>query len=777
MLLPAAEAVICPSPAFAREATYRFDIPAGTVESALSAFSAATGLSVGWSGPLPTTRVRPLRGKMSADEALQRILAGSGMQARRAGAAAYRIEPSQRRSQPTAAAPQNHPAPIPSPVIAAAPTEPIVVTGQKRRQVLSDVPMSLAVVPLGNDTAGRLNAGTRDLALSVEGLVLTNLGPGRNRQFIRGVADSPFNGPSQSTVAVQFDETRLTFDAPDPDLRLVDMERVEILKGPQGPLYGTGALGGIYHMVSAKPDLAAPSGRARLLTETVQHGGFGIGGEAVLNVPLVTDRLAVRGVGYLLRSGGWIDNIGRNQDANRAKTDGGRLALRWTPNADWTIDVSGVLQDINPKDSQYVTAEDDTVRREARIPEPADNDFKSIAATVEGRIGRLKMLATSSYVDHGVDYTLDSTDASTSFGLSGPSRFVDDRAYSIRNHEIRLSPEGKSNWLAGLSYMRAESRGTGTIASADATVVAESLHRKVTEIAAFGETSIPLLDDLSATAGLRLSRSIAEDEALERSGGTAARVSKTIASPSLSLSWTPSNRSMVYFRYARAMRPGGLAPADQATTRRFDADELGSFDLGFRHAAGRNLSFAASMFYTLWSDIQSDYLLANGLVSTRNAGKGRILGVEANLDWRPFEGFTLGAGASYIDAHLVKTADGIELEDRRLPITPDLTGRLSAQYLFPLGAWSAEISAQANYIGRARLTFEESLDRGMGNYATASVGGVLTRGRISLGARIDNVFDIKGDSFAFGNPFSIMQARQYTPLRPRTFSLSVSRSW
>ncbi|WP_447412480.1 hypothetical protein, partial [Clostridium perfringens] len=81
---------------------------------------------------------------------------------------------------------------------------------------------------------GRLGFASTDVALGLEGLSLTNLGPGRNRQFIRGVADSPFNGPSQSTVAVVLDEARITFDAPDPDLRLVDMERIELLKGPQG---------------------------------------------------------------------------------------------------------------------------------------------------------------------------------------------------------------------------------------------------------------------------------------------------------------------------------------------------------------------------------------------------------------------------------------------------------------------------------------------------------------------------------------------------------------
>lgn len=433
---------------------------------------------------------------------------------------------------------------------------------------------------------------------------------------------------------------------------------------------------------------------------------------------------------------------------------------------------------MNSKDSQYVTDSDDTVRRDARIAEPTDNDFKSVAATVQGRIGALKLLATTSYVDHGVDYTLDATDASAQFGLAGQSTYLDDRKYSILNHELRISPAGSSNWIAGLSYMRARSHNVGTMSSASETLTVETLDRKITEFAAFGEATIALIDRVKATAGIRIFRSIAEDEALEQSGGTSEHVSKTGVSPSLALAWTPGSRSIVYLRYARALRPGGLTPAGETSSRRFDSDELGTFDLGIRHSLpGDRLSFNASLFHTVWDHIQSDYLLPNGLVSTRNAGRGRIYGLEASADWKPFRGLRLSAGSSYLDAMLTKTEDGLELDDRRLPIAPDLTGRLAAQYDFSLGGWATSLSAQANYIGRARLTFDEDLDREMGNYTTTSLAAFFTRNSLTIGARLDNLFDIQGDSFAFGNPFSIMQGQQYTPLRPRTFTFSISRAW
>ena len=712
---------------------------------------------------------------MTVEEALRRLLAGSGWIAVHVSATTYRIEH----------APPRRPAPArpkPLPIVSAnplrAPTEDIVVTAQKRRQPIEDLAVSVSVVPLEDSATRRLVDGARDLALSVEGLAVTNLGPGRNRQFIRGVADSPFNGPSQSTVAIQLDEARITFDAPDPDLRLVDMERVEILKGPQGPLYGSGALGGIYHMVTRKPELSGYSGSFRLIGEAVEHGSPGAGGEAVLNVPVVDGKLAVRGVGYFLHSGGWVDNLGRNRNANQTKTAGGRLAVRWQPTSDWTVDVTGVLQDMNSKDSQYVTAAHATVRGDVRIPEPSDNDFKSFAATVQGRVGALNLLATSSFVDHGVDYTLDSTNASSLFGLAGPSSFLDDRSYRVINHEVRLSPSSSSNWLLGASYLQASSHDVATVTGSDVTVPAEVLNRKITELALFGELTVPLFDHVKATAGARLFRSMAEDEAVEQTGGSSDRISKTGFSPSIALSWTPSNRSTVYLRYAQALRPGGLAPVEQIASRRFDSDELGTFDLGVRHKlSGEALSLSANVFRTVWDHIQSDYLLPNGLVSTRNAGRGRIYGVEASADWRPLQGFSLSAGASWLDAQLTRTEGGLDLDDRRLPIAPDITGRASAQYDFALGAWATSLSAQVNYIGRARLTFDQNLDRNMGNYATASMAAFFTRKSLTIGARVDNLFDVRGDSFAFGNPFSIMNAPQYTPLRPRAFSLSIARAW
>lgn len=770
LLALTAEAGLLAPPAHAREARYTIDIPAGRLSESLTKLSEITGISVGLAGSLPQTSSRRVTGSMAADAALRKLLQGTGLRAVRVSPTVYRVEKmvTPRRIPTTESARDAE---------TIGPTPDIVVTAQKRPQMLSTVPLSLSIVSMSTMEGSRAPT-SQDVSLGTEGLAMTNLGPGRNRQFIRGVADSPFNGQSQSTVSVQVDEARVTFNAPDPDLRLVDVDRVEILKGPQGPLYGSGALGGIYHVVTRRPDLAQASASMRFSVQGVQHGTLGTGAEGIFNLPIMDDRLAVRATGYRFMDAGWI-NTAAKKNSNSTETVGFRVGGRWQPFENWTVDAGFALQDINSRDSQYVVANDDTLKRMDRIPEPTDNDFKLYHGTIQGDIGDLHLLLASSYVDHGFDYVLDASAAATDFGLTGPARFEDERHYTISNHEVRLSSSGVNHWLAGISYLRTTTHGEATVTGDDGVAQSvETIDRVVKEYALFGEGTVRLFSFLDATLGARLYHSEAVDETMEQVGQRDLRRGKTIVSPSFALSAPWDEQGIIYLRYARAMRPGGLAPGGETSSGRFEADELSTFDLGVRRSSsdGR-LSFSASGYFTLWNDIQSDYLRANGLVSTRNAGKGKIIGLEGSVDWKLGGGFAVEAGGSIQSARLTHANGGLKLDDRRLPIAPEISGRLSLTENVTLGEWHGVVSAQANYFGRARLSLDDDLDREMGKYVVAAFNSQFSNGPLTIGARLDNVLDVKGDSFAFGNPFSIRTSPQYTPLRPRTLTLSLARRW
>lgn len=767
-----AEGVVGVSPAQAREDRYDFDLPAGPLTESLARFSEITGLSVGYPGALPMVKARPINGTMSAQKALNKLLDGTHLRAVPVGPRLYRLE-IVARSGPSRVTAIRRKSRDGSPA-------DIVVTGQKRELALDEVPLSISVLPLGALQSSSRSLDSRDVGLRIEGLAMTNLGPGRNRQFIRGVADSPFLGQSQSTVAVQVDDARVTFNAPDPDLRLVDVEQVEILKGPQGPLYGSGALGGIYHIVTRRPDLDAVSAWTRLSASAIHHGEMGFGGEAVVNLPLIEDRLALRAVGYRVTDGGWIDNTAVGKDSNSTRTKGLRLGLKWQASQDWSVDLGYAVQDIASRDSQYVLAAGEGLARPGNFAEPTDNDFAMFRGTVAGRLGGVELLSVTSYVRNVVGYALDASNAAGDFGLSGPVRFDDDRHYSLFNQEMRVSSGKGSRWVAGASFLRAAVRDRATLTPSDGSPrTIEHTDRIVTEYALFGEATLPLLIRLDTTLGLRLYHSRAEDESEERQRQHAGEAKgMLILSPSLALSYHLQGGGLVYLRYARAMRPGGLAPTGMTMLGRFDADELGSFDLGMRQRLwGDRLSLSGNAYYTDWHDIQSDYLLADGLVSTRNAGRARIVGVEIAADWQIGAGYALTLGGAAQDARLTHSAAGIELSDRHLPIAPDVTARATLSRRYALGRWSGQSAIQANYIGHARLSFDDDLDRSMRPYATVALNSMLEHDGWTAALQIENLFDVRGDSFAFGNPFSIRSAPQYTPLRPRAFTISLARQW
>ena len=246
------------------------------------------------------------------------------------------------------------------------------------------------------------------------------------------------------------------------------------------------------------------------------------------------------------------------------------------------------------------------------------------------------------------------------------------------------------------------------------------------------------------------------------------------ATPSFSLDWSDAaQRRFFYLRYARAVRPGGLN-LDSSELRRFAADRLSNVDLGARLLLFDDaLSVDSALFATRWSHIQSDYLLDNGLVGTRNVGAGRILGAESSLRWMLDDAWRVEGAITLQRARLHESEVVDEEEDRRLPVVPEVRGRISLVRWLGLGASRLQLRADLNYIGESRLSFEPALDRRMGDYVRTDLAIQWLRGPFNWTLQLANLFDSRADTFAFGNPFSIRTQSQFTPLKPRTLTLAV----
>ncbi len=725
---------------------------------------------------MPRLRTKAVNGPLSVGQALAQLLSGTGYQAVLVGPNIWRLV----ADQPV---PDPKPTPRPAPAIphtsetANIASPEIIVTAAKRTDALETTPIDFAVID--NKAFGRFSnlPSSGSVANLDTGLTLSNLGPGRNRAFLRGISDSPFNGQTQSTVAILLDDARVTFNAPDPDVRLVDVDRVELLKGPQGPLYGTGAIGGVYRIVPAKPLLDRFAASASVSAETLAHGGSGIGGSALFNIPIVKDRLALRAVAYGALEPGWIDNARpKGNNSNRAQLRGGRLALRWRPDADWTVDVAGAVQLLHVDDSQYVTGAS-TLKRSGIAPEPHDNDFANARLSVAGKIGNVALFSVTSWTTHEVDSILDASPAAPLFGLAGTIFFKDDRLYGVFNQELRASGRsGRLRWLAGGSLLAATTQVNATLkAQSGAITTVGALRQEAQEVALFGDLGFDLTSVWTVDVGARLFSTSINDEKQEGIASAVVQSNRKGISPSLAISAKPIDGSYYYARIASAFRPAGLSPFTPAQAGEFGSDELTTVELGGRwHSQGHRFTAQAVLHASRWLDIQSDYLLPNGLVATRNSGNGLIYGVEASSKWRVGDAWTLGGGLALQHARLEQAASGLaQSGDRQLPVVPAYRANLDVTRTLSLGGWDADLTAHGALVGPSRLSLDPGLERPAGRYFSLDVAASARRGRWTLGISVRNVVDTDVDTHPYGNPFSLRVSPQHVPLRPRSIEFNL----
>ncbi|MDE8653923.1 TonB-dependent receptor domain-containing protein [Novosphingobium album (ex Liu et al. 2023)] len=753
----------------AREARpARIDISAASLPDAIAELSREARVSIGTEGALPRLRSRLVRGEMSVGEALTRLLAGTGYRARQVGETAWRIE----RAPPSPAPPARaEPAPAPPPP---PPPEPIVVTGTKRALDLLALPMAVSVVGLDADQSRDPAAGTATIADELEGLSLTSLGPGRNRMFLRGVADSPFNGESQSTVAVVLDEARLTYAAPDPDVRLVDIERIEVLKGPQGSLYGTGALGGVYHLVARPAQPGETSLAISGAASVVARGGAGYSGSAIANLPLAGDSVGLRLVGYTALEPGWIDT-GARRDSNSTRVAGARAMVGIEAGGGWRADLTGFAQWLNSRDSRYVYAPHARTRP-AQAPEPHDNDLRHLAGRLTGAIGGISVLLASAMTWHEVGDTLDATIGAAGFDLADPRLLADSRNYRVWDSELRLRGEaGRLGWLLGFSHLAARQAIDMTLTGAGGAGLAiDSDRRTAFDTAAYADLTLPLTGRLSIEAGGRLFRAALRERRRLVAGDVARERHKSGLTPSAAIAWQPDPHRLLYLRYGSAFRQGGSDIAPGGTIETLKGDELATIEAGWRQRLSGGGRIELGVWYTWWENIQSDLLREDGLIETGNAGNGRIFGAEASAEVSIGAGWRLEAGADVTSAKLTRNDLGYELDDSHLPVVPDYTFRAALRRDFTLGGVDAWARARLNYIGPARMSFDPALDRPMGKVFESEFEAHAALGALDMAITARNLLGGRGNTFAFGNSLRYRTMAQFTPQQPFTATLSLA---
>jgi len=766
-LLPIGLALAVPGMARAQNAA-PLDIPAQSLRTAIVALGTAANVTIGITDPsLGDTMTRRVKGRMSARDALSRMTRGTT-------AAFVQVDPQTFRIiRRSSARDYRHPALAPAAPSDGARAE-IVVTGSKRSAPLVDYPGSVAEVDVDAIRPGRLIHGSEALIDQVPVLTSTHLGPGRNKLFIRGIADSSFNGPTQATVGQYLGDVRLTYSAPDPDLALYDIKRVEVLEGPQGTLYGAGSLGGVIRLEPNAPVLDRWSGSiGGGMSGTIQ-GAPGIDGHLIVNAPIVTDRLALRAVAYGAIDGGYIDDPGRGaHDINRTATRGGRATLRFEPRPDWIIDLGGVIQNIDSRDGQYVLRGLPAYERTSVIAQPFDNDYALGSLVVRHDIGNTVLTSASSAVFHDVGSTYDASPSPAE-----PTRYREDHRISVFSNETRVAhrADDGAGWVLGVELLRSSDRLRRTLGPLGAYAGLTGTSNTVEEASLFGEATFRLSARWFVTGGGRLGFTRQTSDVLDSPIGDDDRHRHDVSIlPSVGLLWKPAPRLSLFARYQEGYRPGGLAV--QATSvQRFEADSVATWEGGVRYGNPASpFSASASISYAHWEDIQADLVDATGLPYTANIGSGRVIGFEFQSSWRPVHAFSIEGAVFLDDSDLSRPATAFAGEkDATLPNIADMTARVGISWHGAIGHQPFDLTASVNYVGHSRLGVGPALDLRQGGDADTAVGLSVPIGRLVVSLDATNLLGTRGNIFAFGNPFGLTRDDQMTPLRPRTIRLGTA---
>ncbi len=624
-------------------------------------------------------------------------------------------------------------------------------------------------------------------------LAVQDQGPGDKKYVIRGV-----QSVGAATTGLYFDEIVMTANnrqdggGRQPDLKLFDVERVEVLRGPQGTLYGASSMSGTIRVVSNKRDASAFAGRVEGTLSNTRYGSENYRLNAMLNVPLIQSQLAVRGVYYVRDESGFIDNVRLGlKGINDEETQGRRLSLRLLATDTLTLTASGLYRRRNPTAAAGLEPSTGELEVGFYTKTPWSDEFQAANLTAEQKFDGGTLLLTSSWFDRDIDFNNDGTTILSGILARSPEEvrglLAQPQSRSIWSNEARfLRVDGLFNLVAGVFFQKERNDFNSRVDSADANGLAEQdplvyLWRTVdTEIrnrSLFGELSYELTDRLTATVGARWFKfDVDEQSSLlvaccggnTPGPGPAAPTASTDKDVNykFNLSFEANDDVLLYAQAAQGFRSGGnnepgisVVPSCQNASS-FGSDGLWNYEIGAKlslldHRAVLNVT----PYYIDWSDMQVrafDPVCNNARIA--NAGEARIQGVEAELVLRPVAALQLNLTFNYSDAELTEdqpratgTGNGTEgLKGDDIPGVPRTSGSAGAQYTFPIAnmPFSGVVRGDYSYVGSSKTAFRPLTDptyRLQPSYSLANLRFGLQGGSWEATLFVNNVFDERAE--------------------------------
>ncbi len=693
--------------------------------------------------------------------------------------------------------------------------ETIVVTAQKREQPLKDVPMSVSA--LGGERLDELQARDfADYAALVPGLSLASPQPGQTRLTLRGQNA----GGVGSTVAVYFDETPfgsstalLNGAINTGDFDVYDMQRIEVLRGPQGTLYGANSEGGLLKFVTNAPQLGKFSVGGEVAWDSISHGGSDGDIHGLINMPL-GDKAALRVSGFYQGVPGYIDDPASGaKDLNGGSKYGGRASFLYEPSSDLSVRLTAATQTSKYDGTNAVDVDPVTLvptygelTQERVVAEPSEFKYQNYAMDIGWTIGSMQLTSITSWGELDTDTTTDATPVygpfgSLLFGGTPGVPLLGTNDLQKFTQEVRLSSLNKDHleWQVG-GYYTHESASLLQNLNATANpggaylgnIIYVDLESTYKEVAAFADVTYHFGPQFDVQLGGRWSKN--DQDADQTTGynplfgipvsvdhGTS---SESVWTYSLAPSWHFTTDTMAYARLATGYRPGGpnaLPPnAPPSVPHQYQSDSTTNVELGLRTTQlDGSLSIDVALFHVDWKDIQLLTQVA-GFGINANGGKARSQGLEWTFGYVPVHGLTFQWTGAYTNAELTSPAPDLNANTGDpLPYAPKWTTALDGQYEWAAFAdYKGYFGANWSYVDGRSSDFASSATTPAGqkdlpSYNTWGVRVGFDNARYRFSIYGKNLSDARGiTNFLAASPSAPYS--EVSVIQPRTWGLSIS---
>lgn len=716
----------------------------------------------------------------------------------------------------------------------------IIVTASKREERLQDAPS--AITALSSATIDKLGiANFRDYASLVPGLSQRDSGiPGAGTVILRGLN----SGPQQTTNTAAFYIDDTPFSASGylsvaalmtPEPELAEVERIEVLKGPQGTLYGAGSLGGLIRIVTKKPDPSRFYGSVRGEVSTVDGGEEGFLVRGTVNVPIVSDVLAVSATGYYRRLPGFVDNLTTGtRNVNRNNISGGRIALFAEPAPGLKINLSGQIQDIDgtgssgvellPGTFQPAFGHDRRYAYTSFLDLPQKIKYRLVSGSIEYDTGIGTITGAASYAKYDVAMQFDYTSvyipaargvlaplSEALFGVpidtllpaDSNARGLINPAAEKYSGELRFTSKrlGPVEFIAGLFYTHEDSAYVTNIypytaAGAPFAAPFDYLIKTTTlseyeEIAGFGNLTFYIADNFDVTGGIRYAHAkqlatTGADNAITYflpRAASAFPLKENATTYLATVRWRPTDNISLFARAASGYRPGGPQTNSNppaGAQRVINSDTVWNYEAGIKGTAlDGTFSYDLSVYHIDWKDIQLNALYT-GFVLGGNGGSAAVDGFELQMQMRPSPLLTVGANVGHTDARLKTIVPEVALvlgaqPGDQLPLSPKWTVALTADHVIPFSeSVRGNVGATLRFQSEAAATYP-ALDPGPTRMLPE-----LTTLDLRASASFDDRFTLQlrvdnaFNKFGFTN---IDGSGSGVVIRPRTISLSLGANF